>query len=92
MQSSVFEALLHKGVIVRGGHALGFPTSLRVTVGSKEENEKFIRALEEVLADAMKIAIIGVGLIGGSLALCFKGKPNLHVVGYSPNPPRWKNI
>lgn len=34
----------------------------------------------------MKIAIIGVGLIGGSLALCFKGKPNLHVVGYSPNP------
>jgi prephenate dehydrogenase len=33
-----------------------------------------------------KIAIFGVGLIGGSLALCFKGKPNLKVVGYSPNP------
>ncbi|AWB46937.1 prephenate dehydrogenase [Paenibacillus sp. CAA11] len=30
-----------------------------------------------------KIAIFGVGLIGGSLALCFKGKPNLTVVGYS---------
>jgi prephenate dehydrogenase len=33
-----------------------------------------------------KIAIFGVGLIGGSLALCFKGKPGLHVIGYSNNP------
>lgn len=32
----------------------------------------------------MKIAIIGVGLIGGSLALCFRGQPNTTVVGYSP--------
>ncbi|WP_248925442.1 prephenate dehydrogenase [Paenibacillus hamazuiensis] len=34
----------------------------------------------------MKITIFGVGLIGGSLALCFKGKPGLHVVGHSNNP------
>jgi prephenate dehydrogenase len=33
-----------------------------------------------------KIAIFGVGLIGGSLALCFKGKPGMHVIGHSPNP------
>jgi prephenate dehydrogenase len=32
-----------------------------------------------------KIAIFGVGLIGGSLALCFKGKPGFRVVGHSPN-------
>ncbi|GFN30661.1 prephenate dehydrogenase [Paenibacillus xylaniclasticus] len=31
----------------------------------------------------VKIAIIGVGLMGGSLALCFKGKPDLYVVGHS---------
>jgi len=31
-----------------------------------------------------KIAIFGVGLIGGSLALCFKGKPGFRVVGHSP--------
>jgi prephenate dehydrogenase len=31
----------------------------------------------------IKIAIFGVGLMGGSLALCFKGKPDLHVVGHS---------
>ncbi|MBD3918810.1 prephenate dehydrogenase [Paenibacillus sp. PR3] len=31
----------------------------------------------------VKIAIFGVGLMGGSLALCFKGKPDLYVVGHS---------
>ncbi|CAG7641044.1 prephenate dehydrogenase [Paenibacillus allorhizosphaerae] len=34
----------------------------------------------------IKIAIFGVGLIGGSLALCFKGKPDVTVVGHSNNP------
>jgi prephenate dehydrogenase len=34
----------------------------------------------------IKIAIFGVGLMGGSLALCFKGKPNVYVVGHSNNP------
>jgi prephenate dehydrogenase len=34
----------------------------------------------------LKIAIYGVGLIGGSLALCFKGKPGITVVGHSTNP------
>ncbi|MET3850023.1 prephenate dehydrogenase [Paenibacillus sp. OAE614] len=33
-----------------------------------------------------KIAIFGVGLIGGSLALCFKGKPGLTVVGHAHLP------
>lgn len=32
------------------------------------------------------IAIYGVGLIGGSLARCFKGKPGFKVVGHSVNP------
>lgn len=33
-----------------------------------------------------KVAIIGVGLMGGSLALCFKGKPGIRVAGYDINP------
>jgi prephenate dehydrogenase len=32
----------------------------------------------------VQIAIFGVGLIGGSLALCFKGKPGIRVIGHSP--------
>ncbi|RAV18512.1 histidinol-phosphate transaminase [Paenibacillus contaminans] len=47
----VFNALMSKGIIVRGGHALDFPTSIRVTVGSREQNGKFIAALEQVLAE-----------------------------------------
>jgi prephenate dehydrogenase len=33
-----------------------------------------------------KITIFGVGLIGGSLALCYKGKTGFTVTGHSPNP------
>lgn len=47
--ASVFQLLLEQGIIVRGGHQLGFPTMLRVTVGSREQNEKFIAALEQSL-------------------------------------------
>jgi histidinol-phosphate aminotransferase len=47
----VFDGLLRKGIIVRGGHKLDFPTSIRVTVGSREQNEKFVAALELVLAE-----------------------------------------
>ncbi|MBP1961952.1 histidinol-phosphate transaminase [Paenibacillus aceris] len=47
----VFNGLLRRGIIVRGGHMLGFPTSLRVTIGSREQNEKFIAALQQVLAE-----------------------------------------
>lgn len=32
------------------------------------------------------VAIFGVGLIGGSIALCLKGKPNIKVIGHSNRP------
>lgn len=38
----VFEFLLHRGIIVRSGAQLGFPTHLRVTIGTKEQNEQFL--------------------------------------------------
>ncbi len=46
----VFDGLLRKGIIVRGGHKLDFPTHIRVTIGSQQQNEAFIGALREVLA------------------------------------------
>jgi histidinol-phosphate aminotransferase len=46
---AVFQALLHQGVITRTGDIFGAPTSLRVTIGTAEENAKFIQALREVL-------------------------------------------
>ncbi len=47
----VFDALLRRGIIVRGGHKLGFPTHIRVTVGSSVQNKKCIIALEQALAE-----------------------------------------
>ncbi|WP_150271087.1 histidinol-phosphate transaminase [Paenibacillus tepidiphilus] len=46
--TDVFDALLREGIIVRAGHRL-YPTYIRVTVGSAEQNRAFIAALEKVL-------------------------------------------
>lgn len=45
----VLEALLQRGVIIRGGDAFGHPHHVRITVGTKDENDKLLRSLEEVL-------------------------------------------
>ena len=45
---AVYDALLRKGVIVRPFASL--PTSLRVTLGTERENDRFLGALAEVLA------------------------------------------
>lgn len=47
--NDVFQFLLEKGYIVRSGKALGFPKSVRVTVGSREQNEGVIEAMEQYL-------------------------------------------
>lgn len=46
----VFKKLLKEGIIVRTGDIFGFPTTLRVTIGTQSDNEKFIAALRKVLA------------------------------------------
>lgn len=47
----VYEALLHEGVIVRPVANYGMPNHLRVTVGTTEENERFLTALDKVLTN-----------------------------------------
>ncbi|MDF0726233.1 histidinol-phosphate transaminase [Cytobacillus sp. S13-E01] len=47
----VFQYLLERGYIVRSGNALGFPTSVRITVGTKEQNEGIISILTEMLVE-----------------------------------------
>ena len=41
--------LEQRGVLVRGGSALGRAGALRVTYGTGEQNETFLQALAEVL-------------------------------------------
>ncbi|MBC7074889.1 MAG: histidinol-phosphate transaminase [Syntrophomonadaceae bacterium] len=45
----VFGELLRKGIIVRTGDIFGFPTFIRVTIGTQEENARFIDGLRGVL-------------------------------------------
>lgn len=47
----VFRALLSHGVIIRSGDVFGYPTYIRLTVGTMEENRRFINTLRKVLED-----------------------------------------
>jgi histidinol-phosphate aminotransferase len=49
-EEGVLAGLEERGVIVRGGAALGGPGHLRVTYGTREENERFLAALDDVLS------------------------------------------
>jgi histidinol-phosphate aminotransferase len=47
--AEVVRELLERGVLVRGGSALGRAGALRITVGTDEENARFVRALGELV-------------------------------------------
>jgi len=47
--ASLYDALLHEGVIVRPVANYGMPQHLRVTVGTEEENNIFVASLKKVL-------------------------------------------
>jgi len=46
---AIFNALLKKGVIVRDMKAWGFESYIRVTIGTRQENSKFVKALSDIL-------------------------------------------
>lgn len=48
--NEVFQFLMERGYIVRSGVPLGFPTFVRVTVGSREQNDGVISKMKEFLA------------------------------------------
>lgn len=48
--ASIYQALLRKGVILRSLAGYGLPEHLRVTVGTPDENRRFLAALDTVLS------------------------------------------
>jgi histidinol-phosphate aminotransferase len=48
---AVTEALMKRGVIVRSAKNYGAPTSIRVTIGTKDQNIRFVNSLKEVLKE-----------------------------------------
>ena len=49
--AAVTEALLRRGVIVRPMGGYRFPEHIRVTIGTEEENRRFLEALREVVGE-----------------------------------------
>jgi histidinol-phosphate aminotransferase len=49
--NEVFQYLLEKGYIVRSGAGLGCPQSIRVTIGSKEQNEEIMELIGQFLEE-----------------------------------------
>ena len=47
----IYEALLRKGVIVRPVGVYELPNHLRISIGTKMENQVFLKALTDILAD-----------------------------------------
>ncbi|WP_069364857.1 histidinol-phosphate transaminase [Salisediminibacterium beveridgei] len=47
--SEIFDYLLRRGFITRNGEALGFPTGIRITLGSPEQNDLIISELKKWL-------------------------------------------
>ncbi|MFO1444613.1 histidinol-phosphate transaminase [Bacillus sp. Bva_UNVM-123] len=54
--NEVFQYLMERGYIVRSGVALGFPTSIRVTVGTKEQNEGLMKAMSQYLTEKVVVS------------------------------------
>jgi histidinol-phosphate aminotransferase len=48
-EDEVVDGLARRGVIVRAGSALGEAGRMRVTYGTRTENDRFLAALDEVL-------------------------------------------
>jgi histidinol-phosphate aminotransferase len=53
---ALVESVLRKGVIIRWGGSMGMPNAFRVTVGTREQNERFVAALRAVLAETKVVA------------------------------------
>ncbi len=49
-EAAVVRGLGERGIVVRGGEGLGAPGHLRVSYGTRAENQRFLAALSEVLS------------------------------------------
>jgi histidinol-phosphate aminotransferase len=48
----LYEAMLRRGIIVRPVPNYGFPTALRITIGTRAENERLLEVVHQVLKES----------------------------------------
>jgi histidinol-phosphate aminotransferase len=61
VEAEVVAGLAERGVLVRAGASLGREGSLRVTVGTKSENARFLAAMRELVAEGERTASASAG-------------------------------
>ncbi|WP_339134816.1 MAG: histidinol-phosphate transaminase [Candidatus Electrothrix sp. GW3-4] len=49
--TALYDAMLYKGVIVRSMKAYGYTNFIRITIGTEQENQRFVTALEDCLKE-----------------------------------------
>ncbi len=49
--TALYEAMLYKGVIVRSMKAYGYTNFIRITIGTEQENQRFVKALQDCLQE-----------------------------------------
>lgn len=54
--TAVYDQLLHEGVIVRALKAYNMPKHIRVTIGTPEQNARFLTSIEKVMANFKELA------------------------------------
>lgn len=55
----VFQYFLQRGVIVRSGNPLGFPTHLRVTLGTSKQNQRFLAVYADFIEQQRSLQLNG---------------------------------
>jgi histidinol-phosphate aminotransferase len=53
---ALVDAVLRKGVIIRWAGSMGMPNAIRVTIGTREQNQEFVSALRAVLEESKAAA------------------------------------
>ncbi len=54
--NEVFQYLMERGYIVRSGNPLGFPTCVRVTIGTEEQNKGLIKEMSQYLNEKVVVS------------------------------------
>ena len=74
----VFTALLKRGVIVRTSDIFGLPEFIRVTIGTQEQNSRFISSLASVLNQVYPDRMANNHLYPSGMANRARPAPHLH--------------
>jgi hypothetical protein len=87
---TVYHGLMEHGYITRWLPGQGLPDALRITIGTQEQMDEIAGVIRTMATShergaVSKVAIIGLGLLGGSIGLALREQA-IATTGYDRNP------